>query len=234
MTKILAVASAKGGVGKTTTAINLGYALHKIGRKTIVFDGNLENPDLGLYLGIKDTSVLFNGFVKSDKFPENVIYAHKSGLQIVPGDIKEGISQERNLDDLEKFIQVIKSFSDIIIMDTSPRLNKDILKIADDLIVVATPDIVSITNALKTIKIAEENGVSVLGVVLNKVGGNEKDISMRNAEIILNTPVIGVIPYSEDIINSQYLNSTVIETFPNSESSNNYKNLAYFLNSIYK
>jgi len=51
MTKFIAVISGKGGVGKTTVAINLALALISVGRRTVVIDADLHTPNVGLHLG---------------------------------------------------------------------------------------------------------------------------------------------------------------------------------------
>ena len=51
MVKVYAIISGKGGVGKSTTAINLGASLNSLGEDVIVIDGNLTTPNIGIYLG---------------------------------------------------------------------------------------------------------------------------------------------------------------------------------------
>jgi MinD-like ATPase involved in chromosome partitioning or flagellar assembly len=50
MKKIIVITSGKGGVGKTTTAINLGAAINYFGRNVLVIDGNLTTPNVGIHL----------------------------------------------------------------------------------------------------------------------------------------------------------------------------------------
>ena len=51
MTRFIAIASGKGGTGKTTTAINLGTAMTEFGREVIVLDANVSKPNVSLHLG---------------------------------------------------------------------------------------------------------------------------------------------------------------------------------------
>ncbi|MBS3051549.1 MAG: P-loop NTPase, partial [Candidatus Aenigmarchaeota archaeon] len=52
MTRIIAVVSGKGGVGKTTMVANIGTALSKLGKNVIILDANLTTPSLGMHLGV--------------------------------------------------------------------------------------------------------------------------------------------------------------------------------------
>ena len=57
MTKVVCCISGKGGVGKSTTSINLGLALHQYGKNTAVLDANLTTPNIGVYLGESTFSI---------------------------------------------------------------------------------------------------------------------------------------------------------------------------------
>jgi len=50
MKKIIVITSGKGGVGKTTTAINLGASLNHFGKNVLILDANLTTPNVGIHL----------------------------------------------------------------------------------------------------------------------------------------------------------------------------------------
>jgi len=58
--KLITVTSGKGGVGKTTTSINLGAALNELGKEVVVVDANLTTPNLGLHFGAPIVPVSLN------------------------------------------------------------------------------------------------------------------------------------------------------------------------------
>ena len=60
MSKLITITSGKGGVGKTTTAINLGAALNAFGKDVVVLDANLTTPNVGLHLGAPLVPVSLN------------------------------------------------------------------------------------------------------------------------------------------------------------------------------
>ena len=64
----------------------------------------------------------------------------------------------------------------------------------DEVIVVTNPELPAVTDALKTIKIAERMGTKILGVVLNRAKYDEFDLDVNTIETILEYPMLGVVP----------------------------------------
>ena len=83
MRKIL-VCSAKGGVGKTTCAINISSALNRLGRDVTLVDCNFTTPNVGLYYGIANVNKTIHEVMNKKGNINNVVYLHKSGTKIIP------------------------------------------------------------------------------------------------------------------------------------------------------
>ena len=172
MTKVIAVASAKGGVGKTTTSINLSMAFASLGMPVTLFDANLSTPDVGIHLGSPVVSSSVHDAVSGRKNIRNCVYQHESGVRVVPGSISLKDWKSSNPLNLGKVICGLEGTSEIIVVDSASGLGQEAfssLEAADEIIVVATPDLPSVTDALKTIETAEARGLTVVGVVLNRV-----------------------------------------------------------------
>ena len=60
MNKIIVITSGKGGVGKTTTAINLGAAMNYFGKDVLIIDGNLSTPNVGIHLNSPEVPINLN------------------------------------------------------------------------------------------------------------------------------------------------------------------------------
>ncbi len=229
MTRLIAITSGKGGVGKTTTAINLGTALTNFGRDVIILDGDLTTSNIGIYLGSPIVPITLHDVIDGKKDISEAVYLHPSGLKIVPGsislnDIKK-ISHEKVVDALKN----LHGKAEVIIVDTPPGLGKNalnLLEAADEVIIVTNPEMPAIIDALKTIKITEKLGTKVSGVVITKVKNDNIDINLSNIEAMLEKPIIGIIPHDNSIRKSIRMKHPVAFSHPNCYASVGYKKLA--------
>ena len=95
MTRFIALVSGKGGVGKTTATLNLGYALTKLGKKVLLLDANLVTPNLALQLGILNPRNTLNQFLRKEKTLSEITYLHESGISVIPS--SPSYAEYRNL-----------------------------------------------------------------------------------------------------------------------------------------
>ena len=87
MSKIIVITSGKGGVGKTTTAINLGAAINDFGKDALVIDANLTTPNVGIHLNSPEVPVSLNNILSKDADVFEAVYEHESGLKIIPSSL---------------------------------------------------------------------------------------------------------------------------------------------------
>jgi len=97
---------------------------------------------------------------------------------------------------------------------------------ADNLIIVTNPKMAAITDALKTIKLAEKMKRSVLGVIITRVRRNKTELQPDTVKEMLEVPILGMIP--EDLVIQESSNNkdAVIHTHPRSRPSRAYKEIA--------
>jgi septum site-determining protein MinD len=96
MSRIITITSGKGGVGKTTTSINLGAAINAFGREVIVVDANLTTPNVGLHLGAPIVPISLNHVLSGKAKLTEAMYEHESGTKIIPSSLS--VSELRRLD----------------------------------------------------------------------------------------------------------------------------------------
>src|SRR3989344_437446 len=95
MAKIITIASGKGGVGKTTTAINLAAALNSFGKDVIIVDANLTTPNVGLHFGAPIVPISLNHVLSGKAKVIDALYEHKSGTKIMPSSLS--VKELKNL-----------------------------------------------------------------------------------------------------------------------------------------
>jgi len=229
MTRFIAVVSGKGGVGKTTVAINLGVSLSNLGRDVVVLDGNLTTPHIGVYLGYPNPPINFHEVIKGKKSIEEATYLHSSGLKVIPGSIRYDILDDISLNKVKKVFKGLEGYSETLLIDTGAGLtseNQAIIEMVDEVLIVTTPEFASVTDALKTIKIAEKQNKTVLGVVLNKIHSMKNEVSVDNINTILGLPIIGMIPRSDIVKQAQIEKYPAVYSNPRSEIAIEFNKIA--------
>ena len=175
-TRVIAVSSGKGGVGKTNLSINIAIAYSQLGKKVMVMDADLGLANVNVAMGIIPKYNLYH-LIKQKKKMNDIIINTDFGIQIIAG--ASGFSKIANLSDEERenFIDEISKMDavDVIVIDTSAGVSSNVLDFiaaADDVIIVTTPEPTAITDAYGIIKIiATEIDNMNLGIklIVNRV-----------------------------------------------------------------
>src|SRR5690606_6478266 len=125
MTRVISVASGKGGVGKTTITANLGVALATYGEEVIVLDADVAMANLELILGMEGKSITLQDVLSGEATIDEAIYEGPGGVKIVPAGISlEGLRKVK-LDRLEEALEVLIEDADILLIDAPAGLEKD-------------------------------------------------------------------------------------------------------------
>ncbi len=218
MGKTIGIISGKGGVGKTTLAINLGLAIHHFGEDVTVIDGDIKNPSIGLYLGMHP-SVTINSILKGD---ENINDAVRClGLKVIPASLAV------NAVDLTKIKDILNNLNGYKIIDFPPGLDKDMISLlsaCDEVIIVTNPNILSVASTLRIIDVIKNLDKNILGIAMNMTG-KSYEISKNELEIVCSLP-IWEIPEDENVRKSIMLKTPVVLYRPYSKASISFKELA--------
>ncbi len=229
MARLITITSGKGGVGKTTTAINLGAALNGFGKEVIVLDANLTTPNVGLHLGAPIVPVSLNHVLLGKAKIGDAIYEHESGTKVVPSSLSVKELRRLNHGKLKEVGKKLRKMADFVIYDSAAGLGPEALAAfdaADELIIVTNPEIPAVTDALKTSKVLEELGKPVKGVVVTRVRGIKTEMPITNIRDMLELPILAVIPEEKNMQAALVMKNAIIHTHPRSKASRAYRKLA--------
>ncbi len=230
MTRFIAIASAKGGVGKTTAAINLGTALANFGKDVVVLDGNISQPNISMHLGTPMVQHTLHDVLAGKIHITEAAYLHHSGLRIIPGSISlEMFRQVGEFRNFKNFLLDIVGTTDLVLIDTGAGIGgevREVIRSADELVAVTTPDAPSVTDTMKTIRLAEDSGIRVAGFIINRHSDSDADMEVKNIEAMLEKPLIGTIPYDISIPRSIFARQPLVYLYPESPAALGFKRVA--------
>ncbi|MBQ3825184.1 MAG: MinD/ParA family protein [Spirochaetaceae bacterium] len=191
-TRVIAITSGKGGVGKTSIAINMAIAYAQTGKKVILIDCDMGMANVNVMMGIMPQYNLIH-VINGQKKMSEIIQNTEFGIKFVAG--ANGFSKIANLSsqELDNFAKQFKTLgdADIIIIDTGAGVADNVLKFiaaADEVFVVTTPEPTAITDAYGIIKIitTELNKGIQLNLIVNRAknAAEGKRISERIINIV--------------------------------------------------
>lgn len=183
MGKIIAIANQKGGVGKTTTAVNLSACLGKAGKKTLIIDIDPQgNTTSGLGINPRDLELsVYDCLINDVAMKETILKTEFENLYIVPSNINlagaelELVMKEEREYRLKKAIYEVKDYFDFVLIDCPPSLGLVTLNsfAATDSILIpiqceyyALEGLSQLTNTIKMVKKAFNSHLSIEGVLL--------------------------------------------------------------------
>ena len=175
-TRIIAVTSGKGGVGKTNVATNMGIAYAQMGKKVIVLDADLGLANVNVIMNVIPQYNLYHVIKKQKKLSE-IIIDTDYGIKLIVG--ASGFAKIANMGEAERneFINEMYTLSDvdIIIIDTSAGVSKNVLSFvaaADEVVIITTSEPTAITDAYGIIKViaTEVDNMNLnLKMIINRV-----------------------------------------------------------------
>ncbi len=233
MARIIVINSGKGGVGKTTTAINLGASLNKLDKEVIIVDANLNTPNIGLQLGAPIVPITLNHVLKGKADIEEAIYEHASGTKIIPSSLSVKELTKFNTKKIPEIAKKLATLCDYVIIDSAAGFGDEVIAVleaADEIIIVTNPEMPAVTDALKAVKVARSMGKKINGVVVTRHRDAKYEMPLSSIKSMLEAQIIGVIPEDKAVKEALNLRDAVVHTHPRSRVSKKYGEIARKVN----
>jgi septum site-determining protein MinD len=238
MAKVLVVTSGKGGVGKTTTTAAVGAALAQSGKKVVVVDFDVGLRNLDLVMGAERRVVfdLINVVQGVAKLPQALIRDKRlENLYLLPA------SQTRDKDALTeegvgRVIAELRETFDWIICDSPAGIERGAtlaMRYADEAIIVTNPEVSSVRDSDRIIGMLDsktakaEKGERVEKHVLitrydAARASRGEMLSIEDVLEILASPLLGIVPESQDVLRASNVGSPVTLNSPASAPARAY------------
>lgn len=232
MARIIGVVSGKGGVGKTTLVSNLAAALSELNQDVVAIDANLTTPNLGMHLGLHLVPNTLHDILKDRKSTREATYSHPLGFKIIPASMN---TDDLNGVDVGKLPEValnMQDNADYVLLDSAAGLGREAVNsilASSEVLLIVTPDIPSVADALKAARIATENNKKIIGVVVNRIRNRPHELKRDRIEMLLDLPVIAEIPEDGNVSRSISVKTPLIQFSPDSPASVEMRRLAYYL-----
>ncbi|AUV80463.1 cobyrinic acid ac-diamide synthase [Salinigranum rubrum] len=199
MGRVYAIASAKGGVGKTTTTAALGATLAAAGHRVAVVDADIGMPNLGRMLGVSPDGPTLHDVLAGEADPLDAVYEGPDGLTVVPGAPALDAYAKADPRGLERVFEALADY-DVVLVDTGAGLSHDTLfplGLADAVLLVSTPSTDALGDTEKTNQLAARVGVPVAGLVLTRVDTTRVDVEAVAAAV--DADLLEVVPEDPSI-----------------------------------
>jgi len=227
MTRVIGIISGKGGVGKTTSVINLSTALMEFKKKVIALDADVKMCGLGLQLGMYHFPFTLNNVLMGKGKLFEALYIHSSGLRIIPSSLS---SEDVNIYRLKEVLQDHFLEDNIVLIDGPPGLEKNVtsvLRVCPEVLIVTTPEMPSLVDAFKLVSLCRGTNTKIIGIIVNMYKNKESNqISVKEIESTFELPIIGVVPDDDNIKRSIFKGLPCVLFDPCSSASIAYKKIA--------
>lgn len=240
--RIIAISSGKGGVGKTNLTVNLAISMAMQGKKILVIDADFGLANVDIVLGIPSKDSILKLLDDNVKL-EDIVVDGPCGVKFLSGG--SGLEQLANLgyNEIEKIVVKLancEKIADIILLDTGAGINQSVMHFliaADEVILVTTPEPTAMTDAYALMKAyVNYPNCTAINLVVNRVFEPNEGVFVYNklnktAERFLNLSVkkLGEICEDRNLVRAVKARVPLILLYPNTAAAKSIKTIATYI-----
>lgn len=208
--RVITVCSTKGGVGKSTTAVNLATAFSKRLFHVAILDLDLQFGDISIMFDVKPKRTIYDWvneeYTMARNYMDRLVITHEdSGVDIVPSPLRPEFAEVIKGEHIEELIRQLREKYDVVVIDTSPVLLEPgliALENSRDILLVVTRDLPTLKNSRLHIETMESLGLTdKVRLVLNR-DSRAKGLKIETCEEILQRPIYARIPDDEKVVST--------------------------------
>ncbi|MGH8608790.1 MAG: MinD/ParA family protein [Gammaproteobacteria bacterium] len=238
--RTLAVTSGKGGVGKTTIAINLATAVSSLGYRVMLLDADLGFGNVAVMLGI-EASYDLSHVIDGKRALKDILLPGPGGVKIIPASSSTKARLDNNTcAGLVYAFSELSEMTDFLIIDTGADMSYATLNFcsaAQEILLIVCDDPASIANAVATIKVLhKEHAIHRFRVLINmtpvKTGISvfRRLVESAQSEVDATFDNVGVIPYDVQLRKTARSQQALVSASPQSYTSKAFVKLAHRVN----
>jgi len=230
--RVVAISSGKGGVGKTNVVAGLAMAMAQQRQRVVVLDADFGLANLDILLGLSPTHTLEH-VLRGEKLLEEILVEGPFGIRIIPA--SSGIQELTRLDAaaelrLVQGLQRVSATADWLLIDTAAGIHDSVIKLlmaAQEVLLVTTPEPTALVDAYAMVKVVHlRDPRKPLWLLVNNAQGQEEaeeTIEQLQAATrrFLNRElnVLGMLPADPWVLQAVRQQRGVLELFPQAPAS---------------
>jgi len=238
-TRVFAITSGKGGVGKTAVVANLAVLLARFGKRVLILDADLGLANIDVVFGLAPGYNL-NHFFTGEQSLDAILTDGPEGIKILPAG--SGVQRFTRLDAEQKMrlLEALDSMHndfDFVLIDTEAGISENVTYFttaAHEILVVTTPEPTAITDAYALMKLlSNQYHEKHFNLIVNFIKNEEEALDVyrkltmvANRYLDISIDYIGSIPRDKLMVDAIRKQKVLVQLFPDSKTSQAFEALA--------
>ncbi|MFC4249178.1 cell division ATPase MinD [Natribaculum luteum] len=225
---VYAIASGKGGVGKTTATVNLGTALAQAGERVAIVDVDLGMANLAGFISLNADSTTLHDVLAGNASIHEATYKIADNIVAIPSGTDLDEYAATSPEGLRDAVETLREQFDYVLLDVGAGVSHETvlpLGLADAVVLVSTPEPAAVHDAKKTLELTDRAGGRVEGLVINRTRP-AGDVSYDEIASRLDVSLLATVPDDPTVRESVYAGTPLVVHDPESPAAASYRRLA--------